>query len=69
MAAIANALADDAMRNAFIDGPTERILRPLMAPEEFTAGPAPVGAPGPAPGDTRDRDASSAVGRSHHVPR
>ena len=38
MAAIANALADDAMRQAFVDGPFERILRPLIAPEEFTAG-------------------------------
>jgi Putative glucoamylase/Protein of unknown function (DUF3131) len=69
MAAIANALADDAMRSAFIDGESERILRPLFATEEFTAGPAPVGASGPASGDTRDRNASSAVGRGHHVPR
>jgi hypothetical protein len=41
MAAIANALADDAMRAAFVDDASERVLRPLMAPEEFTAGPAP----------------------------
>jgi Putative glucoamylase len=40
MAAIANALADDAMRTAFIDQKSERILRPLIAPEEFTAGQA-----------------------------
>ena len=39
MAAIANALADDAMRQAFNDGRTERILHPLIALEEFTAGP------------------------------
>ena len=38
MAAIANALADDAMRHAFSDGPVERIIRPLIEPEEFTAG-------------------------------
>ncbi len=38
MAAIANALADDAMRHAFCDGPVERILRPLIESEEFTAG-------------------------------
>jgi hypothetical protein len=38
MAAIANAVADDAMRRAFSDGPVERVLRPLIAPEEFTAG-------------------------------
>jgi hypothetical protein len=42
MAAIANAVADDAMRAAFIDEQTEKILRPLIAPEEFTAGPAPA---------------------------
>ncbi|MGP0065453.1 MAG: glucoamylase family protein, partial [Isosphaeraceae bacterium] len=40
MAAIANALADDAMRHAFSDGEIESILRPLIAPEEFTAGEA-----------------------------
>ena len=51
MAAIANALADDAMRTAFVDGPSERILRPLIAPEEFTAGPAPADDPRPARGD------------------
>jgi hypothetical protein len=38
MAAIANALADDAMRHAFSDGQVERIIRPLIEPEEFTAG-------------------------------
>jgi Putative glucoamylase len=43
MAAIANALADDAMRHAFSDGPIETILRPLIAPEEFTAGQASPG--------------------------
>ena len=52
MAAIANALADDAMRHAFVDGQSERILRPLIAPEEFTAGPAPADRPRPARGDT-----------------
>jgi hypothetical protein len=41
MAAIANALANDAMRRTFIDPQSEAILRPLIAPEEFTAGPAP----------------------------
>jgi hypothetical protein len=46
LAAIANALADDAMRRAFIDGPSERILRPLIAPEEFTAGLVSVGPAG-----------------------
>jgi hypothetical protein len=48
LAAIANALADDAMRKAFVDGPSERILRPLIAPEEFTAGVDSVGSSGPA---------------------
>ncbi len=38
MAAIANALADDAMRTAFVDRHFEQVLRPLMAMEEFTAG-------------------------------
>jgi xylan 1,4-beta-xylosidase len=42
MAAIANALADDAMRKAFVDQQTERVLRPLLSLEEFTAGPAPA---------------------------
>jgi hypothetical protein len=40
MAAIANALAGDAMRSAFIDHKIEQVLRPLLAVEEFTAGPA-----------------------------
>jgi hypothetical protein len=39
MAAIANALADDVMQHAFSDGPIEQAIRPLIAPEEFTAGP------------------------------
>jgi Putative glucoamylase/Protein of unknown function (DUF3131) len=38
MAAIANALADDAIRRAFSEGPIEATIRPLIAPEEFTAG-------------------------------
>ncbi len=38
MAAIANALADDGMHHAFADGPVEAAIRPLIAPEEFTAG-------------------------------
>ena len=37
MAAIANELADDAMQHAFSDGPS-RIVRPLLAMEEFSAG-------------------------------
>ena len=44
MAAIANSLADDAMRCAFVDRQFEQALRPLMAMEEFTAGGAPVNA-------------------------
>jgi hypothetical protein len=39
LAAIANALADHAMQHAFSDGPVEGTIRPLIAPEEFTAGP------------------------------
>lgn len=39
LAAIANALADNAMQHAFSDGPVEAAIRPLIAPEEFTAGP------------------------------
>jgi hypothetical protein len=42
MAAIANALADDAIRKAFIDEGFERTLRPLIAMEEFTARPTSV---------------------------
>ncbi len=40
MAAIANALADNALQHAFSDGQIEAAIRPLMAPEEFTAGSA-----------------------------
>jgi hypothetical protein len=39
MAAVANALADDAMRHAFSDGRIETAVRPLIAAEEFAAGP------------------------------
>ena len=39
MAAIANELADDAMQHAFSDGAIEGTLRPLLAMEEFSAGP------------------------------
>ncbi len=38
LVAIANALGNDAMRRAFSDGPVESSIRPLIAPEEFTAG-------------------------------
>ncbi len=38
MAAIANELADDAMQHAFSDGPVEKIIRPLVTMEEFSAG-------------------------------
>jgi len=38
MAAIANELADGYMQKAFTAGPVEKIIRPLIAPEEFTAG-------------------------------
>ncbi len=38
MAALANVLASDAMQKAFVDGLFEAVLRPLLAPEEFTAG-------------------------------
>ena len=40
MAAIANALADDAMQHAFSDGPIEQAIRPLVAQEEFFDGTA-----------------------------
>jgi hypothetical protein len=39
MAAIANALAGDAMQHAFSDGLIESRIRTLIAVEEFTAGP------------------------------
>lgn len=38
LVAIANALADDAMRRAFSQGLIEDSIRPLIAPEEFTVG-------------------------------
>lgn len=53
MAAIANALADDAIRDAFVDEQTERTLRPLIEPEEFTAGTDPPINPGPHRDDAR----------------
>ena len=43
MAAIANALADGAMRRAFAEGEIESAIRPLIAPEGFTASPPPSG--------------------------
>ena len=48
MAAVANELADDAMQHAFSDGPVENIMRPLLAMEEFSAGPiGPIANGGP----------------------
>ena len=38
MAAIANELAEDAMRHAFSDGRIEQSVRPVIAIEEFAAG-------------------------------
>ncbi|WP_168221667.1 glucoamylase family protein [Aquisphaera giovannonii] len=38
MAAIANELADDAMQHAFSDGQVEKVIRPIIAMEEFSAG-------------------------------
>jgi len=38
LVAIANALADDAIRKAFVEGPIEAAIRPLIATEEFSAG-------------------------------
>jgi hypothetical protein len=43
LAAIANALCDNAMQHLFADGAVERAIRPLIAPERFTAGPADAG--------------------------
>jgi hypothetical protein len=40
MAAIANALADDAMQHAFSDGLIEQAIRPLVVQEEFFDGTA-----------------------------
>ncbi len=39
MAAIANALADDAIQHIFSDGPIEQKIRPLIAMEEFSTAP------------------------------
>ena len=46
MAAIANALESDCMRQAFVDERAERIVKPLMEVEAFTAGPAASDLPG-----------------------
>ncbi len=40
MAAITNALTDNAMQRAFSDGPVERAIRPLIAVEEFGNSPS-----------------------------
>jgi hypothetical protein len=53
MASIANAIANDAMRRAFVDQQSERILRPLIALEEFSAGPAPAPATSRVPSGSR----------------
>ena len=58
MAAIANALADDAMRHAFADGAIETAIRPLIAQEEFTAGTSRTADSGPVSRDQRDRSPS-----------
>jgi hypothetical protein len=47
MAAIANALADDAMRTVFVDDQMKHVLAPLVGMEEFTAGSAPAGGSAP----------------------
>src|SRR5271157_2263926 len=39
MAAIANALEDDALQHTFSDGAIEQSIRPLIAMEEFSSGP------------------------------
>ncbi|WP_165245836.1 glucoamylase family protein [Paludisphaera soli] len=39
MAAVTNALADDYLQKAFSTGAVDRLIRPLIADEEFTAGP------------------------------
>jgi hypothetical protein len=38
LAAIANELGDDCMQKAFSTGAVERVVRPLIEPEQFTAG-------------------------------
>jgi hypothetical protein len=39
LVALANALADRAAQRAFVDPAFEAAIRPLLEPEEFTAGP------------------------------
>ena len=61
MAAIANELADDAMQHAFSDGLIEKVIRPLIAEEEFFAG-FPLRTAkclGRPPGDARQRSRSA----------
>jgi hypothetical protein len=61
MAAIANELADDAMQHAFSDGPVEQTIRPLIAGEEFSAGPqAPIIAVQPRENDRPERATGAA---------
>jgi len=39
MAAVANALGDNSLRKAFCHGDVDRVIHPLIAPEQFSAGP------------------------------
>jgi hypothetical protein len=62
MASIANELDDDAMQRAFSDGPVERMIRPLIAGEEFFTGqPVPTARVLPALGDRGGRAAKSST--------
>jgi hypothetical protein len=56
MAAVANALADDAIQHTFSDGAIEQTIRPLIAIEEFTTGPfGPLVEAQPAGNDSHER--------------
>lgn len=64
MAAVSNALDDDAMRGYFADGQVKAALQPLMAQQTFSAGWAPVepGQPAPGVGGTEAVTAGEATG-------
>lgn len=59
LAAITNALCDNAMQRAFCEGRVEAAIRPLIAPEEFTAGPSlsPAVSDSPVRGEVRGETA------------
>ena len=62
LAAIANELEDDVMQHAFSDGLIERVVRPLIAEEEFFAGVPASGPRDAAVGQSGDASSTISLG-------